>query len=49
MNFLLQVTPKDPSETQSFEHLSYVLFNIHSRIQIVLSVFNHHYDVFGRT
>ena len=49
MSFLLQATPEDPSDTQSFEHLSYALFNIHSRIQIVLSVFNHHDDVFWRT
>ena len=49
MNFSLQATLEDPSDTQSFEHLSYALFNIHSRIQIVLSVFNHHYDVFWRT
>ena len=34
MKFLLQATPDDPSETQSFEDLSYALFNVESRIQI---------------
>ena len=46
MDFSLKATPEDTSDTESFEQLSYALFNIHSRIQIVLSVFKHHYDVF---